>query len=150
MTGDREPRAPRERREGAREVAPEVVARRAGDPRDRAVYIISVAAELAGVHPQTLRAYERLGLLSPQRTSGNTRRYSERDIERLRLIQDLTQGEGINLAGVQMIMAMREQLDEIQRRAEDLERRLSSLLDGSETADIVPLRTILSFPWNRR
>ena len=97
MTG-REPRERREPREGARETA-----RRTAEQRDRAVYIISVAAELAGVHPQTLRAYERLGLLAPQRTSGNTRRYSERDIERLRLIQELTQGEGINLAGVQMI-----------------------------------------------
>jgi MerR family transcriptional regulator/heat shock protein HspR len=139
---DREPRDRREPREGARDAA-----RRAAEQRDRAVYIISVAAELAGVHPQTLRAYERLGLLSPQRTSGNTRRYSERDIERLRLIQDLTQGEGVNLAGVQMIMAMREQLDEIQRRAEDLERRLSALLDGSTSADIVPLRSVISFTW---
>ena len=111
---------------------------------------LAVAAELAGVHPQTLRAYERLGLLSPQRTSGNTRRYSERDIERLRLIQELTQGEGINLAGVQMIMAMREQLDEIQRRAEDLERRLTAILDGSTSADIVPLRSVISFTWEDR
>ena len=94
--------------------------------------------------------YERLGLLSPQRTSGNTRRYSERDIERLRLIQELTQGEGINLAGVQMIMAMREQLDEIQRRAEDLERRLTAILDGSTSADIVPLRSVISFTWEDR
>ena len=118
-----------------------MAAERRTDP-GRAVFVISVAAELAGVHPQTLRAYERLGLLAPQRTSGNTRRYSERDIERLRLIQELTQGEGINLAGVQMIMAMREQLDEIQRRAEDLERRLTAILDGSTSADIVPLRSV--------
>jgi MerR family transcriptional regulator/heat shock protein HspR len=144
MTG-REPRERREPREGARETA-----RRTAEQRDRAVYIISVAAELAGVHPQTLRAYERLGLLAPQRTSGNTRRYSERDIERLRLIQELTQGEGINLAGVQMIMAMREQLDEIQRRAEDLERRLTTILDGSTSADIVPLRSVISFTWEDR
>ena len=144
MTG-REPRERREPREGSRETA-----RRTAEQRDRAVYIISVAAELAGVHPQTLRAYERLGLLAPQRTSGNTRRYSERDIERLRLIQELTQGEGINLAGVQMIMAMREQLDEIQRRAEDLERRLTAILDGSTSADIVPLRSVISFTWEDR
>ena len=66
----------------------------------KAVYIISVAAELAGVHPQTLRTYERKGLLKPARTAGGTRRYSAKDVDRVRLIQDLTQGEGINLAGV--------------------------------------------------
>src|ERR671937_899251 len=80
-------------------------------PEDRAVYIISVAAELAGVHPQTLRIYERKGLLRPARTAGNTRRYSERDIDRLRLIQKLTQVHGLNLAGVQMILDMEDQLD---------------------------------------
>ena len=79
--------------------------------QDRAVYIISVAAELAGVHPQTLRIYERKGLLSPKRTSGNTRRYSERDIARLQVIQQLTQGLGINLAGVKMIMELETQLE---------------------------------------
>ena len=66
---------------------------------ERAVYVISVAAELAGVHPQTLRIYERKGLLQPKRTSGNTRRYSQRDIEQLLRIHDLTQVAGINLAG---------------------------------------------------
>ena len=64
------------------------------------MYVISVAAELAGVHPQTLRIYERKGLLHPDRTAGNNRRYSERDIERLRMIQRLTQEQGMNLAGV--------------------------------------------------
>src|ERR671916_22254 len=72
---------------------------------DQAIYVISVAAELAGVHPQTLRVYERKGLLTPQRTAGNTRRYSERDIDRLRRIQELT-NEGINLAGVMRIMEL--------------------------------------------
>ena len=71
---------------------------------DRAVYVISVAAELAGVHPQTLRIYERKGLVSPKRTAGNSRRYSPRDIERLREIHDLTQQLGINLAGVQRLL----------------------------------------------
>ena len=69
--------------------------------------MISVAAELAGVHPQTLRIYERKGLLRPQADAGNTRRYSERDVELLRAIQALTQEEGINLAGVKRIMEMR-------------------------------------------
>lgn len=80
----------------------------------RAVYIISVAAELAGVHPQTLRTYERKGLLKPARTSGGTRRYSERDVARVRLIQDLTQGEGVNLAGVLQILALQDEIEALQ------------------------------------
>jgi MerR family transcriptional regulator/heat shock protein HspR len=87
---------------------------------DRAVYVISVAAELAGVHPQTLRMYERRGLLRPLRTAGNSRRYSAADITRLRAIQRLTQELGINLAGVQMIMEMEEEVEELRRRSESL------------------------------
>lgn len=81
-----------------------------------AVYIISVAAELAGVHPQTLRTYERKGLIRPQRTAGGTRRYSQRDVERVRLIQRLTQGEGVNLAGVLRILELEDRLEETERR----------------------------------
>ncbi|CAN5260515.1 helix-turn-helix transcriptional regulator [soil metagenome] len=84
--------------------------------RDRAVYIISVAAELAGVHPQTLRTYERRGLIKPARTSGGTRRYSARDVERVRLIQELTQGDGINLAGVLRILALEDRLEQMEAR----------------------------------
>src|SRR5687767_14956220 len=84
-----------------------------------AVYIISVAAELAGVHPQTLRTYERKGLLKPARPSGGTRRYSERDVQRVRLIQELTQGEGVNLAGVMRILQLQ---DEVEALADQLER----------------------------
>lgn len=90
-----------------------------------AVYIISVAAELSGVHPQTLRTYERKGLISPARTSGGTRRYSARDVERVRLIQELTQGEGVNLAGVLRILELQDRLDE-------LEQRLSVALESVE------------------
>ena len=127
-----------------------------GQPAERAVYIISVAAELAGVHPQTLRIYERKGLLRPKRTQGNTRRYSDRDIERLQRIQDLTQDRGINLAGVKMIIEMQAELDALRRRAEELERELRSTRRfarktrerGVEpSADIVPLRTVLLPPW---
>src|SRR5438445_5487756 len=96
------------------------------DPSNRAVYIISVGAELAGVHPQTLRIYERKGLLTPARTAGNNRRYSERDIERLRMIQRLTQVRGINLAGVKMIVEMEDQLDRMRRRMERLDRELDA------------------------
>src|SRR5918999_5378346 len=87
----------------------------ARSPGDRAVYIISVAAELAGVHPQTLRIYEQKGLVRPYRTSGNSRRYSEADIARLRRVQLLTQ-EGVNLAGVKRIMAMEEDLRRMRAR----------------------------------
>jgi MerR family transcriptional regulator/heat shock protein HspR len=116
---------------------------------ERAVYIISVAAELAGVHPQTLRMYERKGLLQPKRTSGNTRRYSDRDIERIRAIQELTQLGGISLAGVKLFIEMREQLDEMQRRTAELERELRRRagLGDRGPSEIVPLRTAFRFAW---
>ncbi len=119
-----------------------------GRPDERAVYIISVAAELAGVHPQTLRMYERKGLLQPKRTSGNTRRYSEHDIERIRAIQELTQLGGISLAGVKLFIEMREALEEMQRRTAELERELGRrLAERAERAEIVPLRSLLRFVW---
>jgi len=80
--------------------------------------MISVAAELAGVHPQTLRIYERKQLICPKRSAGNTRLYSEADIERLRLIQHLTQEEGVNLAGVERIMEMQTQLEQLRAEME--------------------------------
>jgi MerR family transcriptional regulator/heat shock protein HspR len=123
--------------------------RRSGRPEERAVYIISVAAELSGVHPQTLRMYERRGLLAPERTSGNTRRYSERDIERIRMIQELTQREGVSLAGVKLFIEMREQLAEMRRRTEELERELlEQMRSRGSSAEIVPLRSMLSFAWD--
>lgn len=91
---------------------------------DRAVYIISVAAELAGVHPQTLRIYERKGLLTPARTAGNTRRYSDRDIALLQMIQRLTQDHGLNLAGVKMIVEMENELEQMRDRVHRLDREL--------------------------
>src|SRR5256885_1219868 len=84
-------------------------------PDQRALYVISVAAELAGVHPQTLRIYERKGLLAPARTRGRSRRYSEDDIALLRRIQDLTNG-GVSLAGVQRILELEDELDEARTR----------------------------------
>jgi MerR family transcriptional regulator/heat shock protein HspR len=123
---------------------------------ERAVYIISVAAELAGVHPQTLRIYERKGLVRPKRTSGNTRRYSDRDIELLQQIQDLTQQQGINLAGVKLIIEMQAQLAELRRTTEQLRaelrasRRIPRRLGGRfGSADIVPLRSVVPPPWER-
>jgi MerR family transcriptional regulator/heat shock protein HspR len=122
-----------------------------GPEEERAVYIISVAAELAGVHPQTLRIYERKGLLRPKRTSGNTRRYSERDIERLRMIQELTQDEGVNLAGVKRIIQMQRDLERMHQRIRELEQELSRRpipASGRRgTTEIVPLRSALVVRW---
>lgn len=96
---------------------------------DDPVYVISVAAELAGMHPQTLRSYEKSGLIEPQRSSGNVRRYSDRDIERLKKIQRLTQEEGLNLAGVKMVLDLRETVRQMRRRADRLEQELDEMMD---------------------
>src|SRR5436309_13011839 len=85
---------------------------RRAERRDRAVYVISVAAELAGVHPQTLRTYERKGLLEPARTGGGSRRYSERDLDRLRRIADLTEA-GLNLEGVKRVMELQDEVNRL-------------------------------------
>lgn len=98
------------------------------DDKNRPLYMISVAAELAGVHPQTLRIYEQKGLVSPQRTRGNTRMYSQADIERLQLINELTD-EGINLAGVIRILDLKGRLDERDDELDTLHRRVSKLAD---------------------
>lgn len=91
---------------------------------DKGRYMISIAAELVGMHPQTLRIYESKGLVRPKRTSGNTRLYSEADLERLRLIQRLTTDYGLNLAGVEMVLGLEDQLNRMQRRMERMEREL--------------------------
>ncbi len=98
------------------------------EDKDRPLYMISVAAELAGVHPQTLRIYEQKGLVSPQRTRGNTRMYSQADIERLQLINELTD-EGINLAGVIRILDLKGRLDERDDEIDTLHRRVRKLAD---------------------
>jgi len=86
----------------------------------RALYMISVVADMFDIHPQTLRAYEREGLLRPARTDGNTRLYSQEDIERIELILRLTKDLGVNLAGVEVILNMRERMDEMQRRMNEM------------------------------
>ena len=91
---------------------------------ERPRYMISVAAELVGMHPQTLRMYEQKGLVQPQRTAGNTRLYSEADLERLRLIQKLTTQLGLNLAGVEAVLDLEEQLQRMHARMERLEREM--------------------------
>ncbi|MDQ3980740.1 MAG: helix-turn-helix transcriptional regulator [Actinomycetota bacterium] len=96
--------------------------------KDRGVYVISVAAELAGVHPQTLRIYERRGLLDPARTGGGSRRYSQRDIERLRRIQALTDA-GLNLAGVKAVMELE---DEVARLRSQLAQAMAEAREAVE------------------
>jgi MerR family transcriptional regulator/heat shock protein HspR len=91
---------------------------------DRPRYMISIAAELVGMHPQTLRIYEQKGLVRPQRTPGNTRLYSDGDLERLRLIQGLTTELGLNLAGVEAVLALRDEVERLRRRIGRLERQL--------------------------
>ena len=91
---------------------------------DRPRYMISVAADLVGMHPQTLRLYETKGLVRPGRTPGGTRLYSEADIERLRLIQRLTTELGLNLAGVEIVLRLEDELRRMQARMERLEREM--------------------------
>ncbi len=93
-------------------------------PDDRPRYMISVAADLVGMHPQTLRIYESKGLIRPKRTRGNTRLYSEADVERLRAIQQLTTEFGLNLAGVEQVLHMQDEIARMQRRLERLEREM--------------------------
>ena len=97
--------------------------------RDRGVYMISVAAELAGMHPQTLRIYETRGLITPKRSPKNTRLYSQEDVDRLRRIQELTSELGMNLAGVERVFELEEQIERMQRRMSNLERHARRVQD---------------------
>jgi MerR family transcriptional regulator/heat shock protein HspR len=96
---------------------------------DRPRYMIGVAADLVGMHPQTLRIYEQKGLVRPARTPGGTRLYSERDLERLRLIQTLTTELGLNLAGVQRVIALEDELQQLRARMERLERDMRQAVE---------------------
>ena len=94
-----------------------------GPDHDRGVYMISVAAELAGMHPQTLRIYEARGLITPKRSAKNTRLYSQQDVERLRRIQELTGELGMNLAGVERVFELEAEIERMRRRLRSLERQ---------------------------
>ena len=113
---------------------------------ERAIFIISVAAELAGVHPQTLRVYERKGLVQPSRTQGNTRRYSQRDIDRLRRIQALT-NEGINLAGVLRIIELENEIEKLNGHYEEAleeiakrDQQIDEVKQGRDRMALVPFK----------
>ena len=112
----------------------------------RAVYVISVAAELAGVHPQTLRIYERKGLVDPARTSGGSRRYSDHDIAQLRRISELTD-EGLNLAGVKKVMALEARIAELEQELAEARRAVGEAVESTHRQyrrDLVPLRQELT------
>jgi MerR family transcriptional regulator/heat shock protein HspR len=100
----------------------------------RAVFVISVAAELAGMHPQTLRIYERKGLIDPARTPGGTRRYSQEDIERLQLIQDMT-AEGMNLEGVRRVLALQEENRRLKKKLDRLRDKIEEMEEAAEKAN---------------
>lgn len=120
----------------------------AREDNDRALYVISVAAELAGLHPQTLRLYERKGLIEPERTGGRSRRYSDADVAQLARIQELT-SEGLNLAGVQRVLEleeelarMRQRLDALTKQVRDVRREAAEEIENvhrSYRRDLVPV-----------
>jgi len=114
--------------------------------RHQAVYVISVAAELAGMHPQTLRIYERRGLVQPARTDGGNRRYSDYDIEILRRISELAD-EGMNLEGIRRVMQLEVELEAARREIDEMRQQLRELAEHVEQhqrADLVPLRQAIT------
>ncbi|MGI8755489.1 MAG: heat shock protein transcriptional repressor HspR [Acidimicrobiales bacterium] len=121
--------------------------------RKRAVYVISVAAELAGVHPQTLRIYERKGLVDPARTTGGSRRYSDDDIDLLRRIQDLTT-DGLNLAGVHRVLALEAENRELRAEVERARRAARDAVAEVERAnrfELVPVnQSVVLYQGRRR
>ena len=129
------------------------------DGDDRPVYVISIAAQLAGMHPQTLRTYDRLGLVSPGRTAGRGRRYSERDVALLREVQRLSQDEGINLAGIKRIIELEHRVDALRARVNELQRELDEAnadaqrreaeVHASYRRDLVPVNNSQVVVWRR-
>jgi len=119
-------------------------------PSARAVYVISVAAELAGVHPQTLRIYERRGLVDPARTGGGSRRYSERDLERLRRIQELT-NNGLNLEGVRRVMQLEDEVARLRAELAKAQEEAAEAVARTHRQyrrDLVPVKNS-PVPWRR-
>ena len=96
---------------------------------DRPRYMISVAADIVGMHPQTLRIYENKGLIRPKRTAGNTRLYSEADIQRLQLIQQLMNDLGLNLAGVEQVLQLQDEVERMERRLDRMQREMRAAID---------------------
>ena len=129
----------------------------AGFDDDTPVFVISVAAELAGMHPQTLRQYDRLGLVTPDRSGGGGRRYSARDVELLREVQRLSQEEGVNLAGIKRVIELENQVEALQHRLAEVSHELEQTRRAAEQAhdravasmrrDLVPVRQSALVVW---
>lgn len=120
---------------------------------DRPRYMISVAADIVGMHPQTLRIYENKGLIRPKRTAGNTRLYSEADIERLQLIQQLTNDLGLNLAGVEQVLHLQDEVQRMSRRLDRMQREMRAAIDEVHRQyrrDLVPWKPPLNLLPTRR
>ncbi len=118
--------------------------KRSDDLDSARTFLISVAAELAGMHAQTLRTYDRLGLVSPQRSSGGGRRYSERDVDLLREVQRLSQDEGVNLAGIKRIIELTNQVEALQSRLSEMAEELEQLrANRSRDLAVVPKSTAI-------
>ena len=115
------------------------------DP-DAQVFVISVAAQLAGMHAQTLRTYDRLGLVTPHRTTGGGRRYSPRDVALLREVQRLSQDEGVNLAGIKRIIELTNQVEALQSRVSELAQELANV-HASYRRDLVPIQRNALVVW---
>ena len=130
------------------------------DDRDRPVFVISVAAELSGMHPQTLRQYDRLGLVTPDRSGGGGRRYSPRDVALLREVQRLSQQEGVNLAGIKRVIELENQVEALQERLAEVQAALDAAQVAAAAAhttavaslrrDLVPLRDSALVVWRPR
>ena len=117
---------------------------------DAPVFVISVAAHLAGMHPQTLRTYDRMGLVSPRRTPKRGRRYSARDVAKLRLVQRLSQDEGINLEGIRRILAMQDEIDDLRARVDDLAELIAAMRAAPRRLPAVHRRSARRGPPRRR
>ncbi|KQU47071.1 MerR family transcriptional regulator [Rhodococcus sp. Leaf278] len=130
-------------------VPPESGSAKAGggqaDP-DAQIFVISVAAQLAGMHAQTLRTYDRLGLVTPHRTTGGGRRYSPRDVALLREVQRLSQDEGVNLAGIKRIIELTNQVEALQSRISELAQELAAV-HASYRRDLVPIQRNALVVW---
>ncbi len=113
-------------------------------------FLISVAAELAGMHAQTLRTYDRLGLVSPQRTSGGGRRYSEHDVDLLREVQRLSQDEGVNLAGIKRIIELTNHVEALQARVQELTEELAQVRAGQRRDLAVVPKSTAVVVWQPR
>jgi MerR family transcriptional regulator/heat shock protein HspR len=125
-----------------------MAAKRSND--EARTFLISVAAELAGMHAQTLRTYDRLGLVSPQRSSGGGRRYSQNDVDLLREVQRLSQDEGVNLAGIKRIIELTNQVDALRARLAELAEELEALRSGQRRDIAVVPKSTAVVVWQPR